>query len=61
MRLFHRIRSIAERLRNRPGAVLGFVAGVAVPLMLAGLVIVSFRGYGIMDESPQGPQVYTNF
>ena len=40
-------------------AILG--AGVAVPLMLAGLVVVSFRGYGIMDEPPQGPQVYTSF
>lgn len=61
MRPFRRIARVAETMRRRPAAVLGFVAGVAVPLMLAGLIVVSFRGYGIMDEPPQGPQVYTNF
>ena len=61
MRPFRRTARVADALRRRPAAVLGFVAGVAVPLMLAGLLVVSVRGYGIMDEPPQGPQVYTSF
>lgn len=48
-------------LYRRRGAFAGFAAGVFVPLVLAGLVLVSFRGYGIMDEAPTPPQVYTNF
>jgi uncharacterized protein YqgC (DUF456 family) len=50
-----------ETFRRRRGAFAGFVAGVFVPLALAGLVLVSFRGYGIADEPPQIRPVYTNF
>ncbi|MDD9976451.1 MAG: hypothetical protein OXQ30_01770 [Boseongicola sp.] len=50
-----------ESLRRKRGAIAGFTAGVAVPLMLAGLLLVSFRGYGIMDDAPVPPQVYTSF
>lgn len=60
MPLFRRLPD-AETLHRRRGAIAGFVTGIALPLMLAGLVLVSFRGYGIADEPPQGPQVYTQF
>lgn len=50
-----------DALHRRRGAFAGFLAGVAVPLMLVGLFVVSFRGYGIMEEAPQPPQIYTNF
>jgi hypothetical protein len=57
------IRGLADpdRLHRRRGAIAGFITGVAVPLMLAGLLLVSFRGYGIADDAPVPPQVYTNF
>ncbi|MEQ9038171.1 MAG: hypothetical protein RIE24_07445 [Silicimonas sp.] len=61
MRLVRGIARLAESLRRRPAACLGYLAGIAVPLMLAGLVIVAHRGYGIMDQPPRGPQVYTSF
>ena len=48
-------------LYRRRGALAGFATGIFVPLVLVGLVLVSFRGYGIMDEAPAPPQVYTNF
>ena len=60
MRLIRRLAD-AETLHRRRGAIAGFIVGVAVPLMLAGLVLVSFRGYGIADTPPVPPQVYTNF
>ena len=50
-----------ESFHRRRGAIAGFVAGVAVPLLLAGVFLVSFRGYGIADAPPVPPQVYTNF
>lgn len=50
-----------DALHRRRGAFAGFAAGVAVPLLLAGLVLVSFRGYGITEDAPTPPQVYTNF
>ena len=50
-----------EALVRRRGAFAGFAAGVFVPLVLAGLVLVSFRGYGIQDEPPQMQPIYTNF
>ncbi|MBT8459991.1 MAG: hypothetical protein HKP37_05950 [Boseongicola sp.] len=50
-----------DALHRRRGAFAGFLAGVAVPLMLVGLFVVSFRGYGIMEQAPQPPQVYSNF
>jgi hypothetical protein len=37
------------------------LAGVAVPLLVVGVFIVSLRGYGITEEPPQPPQVYSNF
>lgn len=61
MRPFRRLSRLPADLHRRRAAVAGYVAGVAVPLMLAGLVLVAHRGYGIMDEPPQGPQVYTRF
>ncbi|NNJ69167.1 MAG: hypothetical protein HKP54_14145 [Boseongicola sp.] len=48
-------------LHRRRGAFAGFAAGIAVPLLLVGVFIVSFRGYGIMEEAPQPPQIYSNF
>ncbi len=51
----------SDALHRRRGAIAGFVSGVAVPLMLAGLIIVSFRGYGITESAPIPEQVYTNF
>lgn len=56
-----RLQRLPATLHRRRGAIAGYVAGVAVPLMLAGLLLVSHRGYGIMDAPPQGPQVYTGF
>ena len=59
--------ALSERLPNtdtlhrRRGAIAGFAAGVFVPLVLAGLVLVSFRGYGITDEPPQMQPIYTDF
>lgn len=50
-----------ETLHRRRGAFAGFAAGVFLPLVIAGLFLVSFRGYGIADEPPMPPQVYTNF
>lgn len=61
MRPFRRLSRVPETLSRRRGAVAGYLAGIAVPLMLAGLVLVAHRGYGIMDEPPRGPQVYTSF
>lgn len=60
MGVFHRLPD-AETLHRRRGAIAGFVAGVAMPLLLVGLVLVSVRGYGIADTPPTPPQVYTNF
>lgn len=60
MRLLDRFPD-SDTLYRRRGAIWGFVAGVAVPLLLAGLFLVSFRGYGIADEPPHPPQVYSNF
>ena len=51
----------SSSMYRRRGALAGFATGVFVPLVLVGLVLVSFRGYGIMDEAPTPPQVYTNF
>ena len=51
----------AETLHRRRGAFAGFAAGVFAPLVLAGLFLVSFRGYGITESAPVPPQVYTNF
>jgi hypothetical protein len=48
-------------LHRRRGAFAGFLAGVAVPLLVVGVFIVSLRGYGIMEDAPQPPQVYSNF
>ena len=48
-------------LHRRRGAFAGFLAGVAVPLLVVGVFIVSLRGYGIMENAPQPPQVYSNF
>ena len=50
-----------ETLHRRRGAIAGFVAGIAVPLLLAGLFLVSFRGYGIADQPPEMPPVYTSY
>ena len=50
-----------ETFHRRRGAIAGFSAGVFVPLVLAGLVLVSFRGYGIHDDPPQITPLYTNF
>ena len=61
MRLIRRLGQLPAALHRRRAALAGYLAGVAVPLMLAGLVLVAHRGYGIMDEPPQGPQVYTSF
>ena len=60
MRILERLPD-AEALHRRRGAIAGFVAGIFVPLVLAGLLLVSFRGYGIADDPPQMPPVYTNF
>ena len=51
----------SDTFYRRRGAIAGFGAGVFVPLALAGLVLVSLRGYGIGDEPPQIAPVYTNF
>ena len=51
----------SDTIHRRRGAIAGFVAGVFVPLALAGLFIVSFRGYGIADEPPQMAPIYTSF
>ena len=56
-----RLARLPATLHRRRAAVAGYLAGIAVPLMLAGLVLVTHRGYGIMDEPPRGPQVYTSF
>ncbi|SMX22421.1 hypothetical protein [Boseongicola aestuarii] len=48
-------------LHRRRGAFAGFLAGVAVPLLVVGVFIVSLRGYGITEEPPQPPQAYSNF
>ena len=48
-------------LVRRRGAFAGFIAGVFVPLALAGLMLVSFRGYGITEDAPQITPVYTMF
>ena len=50
-----------EALHRRRGAFAGFATGVFVPLVIAALVLVSFRGHGIMDAEPTPPQVYTAF
>ncbi len=50
-----------ETLHRRRGAFAGFAAGVFIPLVIAGLVLVSFRGYGIMDSEPTPQQIYTAF
>ena len=50
-----------EVLVRRRGAFAGFATGVFVPLVLAGLVLVSFRGYGITEDAPQIQPIYTNF
>ena len=50
-----------DSIYRRRGAIAGFAAGLFVPLLLAGLVLVSFRGYGIADEPPEMPPIYTNF
>ena len=60
MRILDRLPD-AETVHRRRGAIAGFVAGIFVPLVLAGLLLVSFRGYGIADEPPQMPPIYTNF
>ncbi len=51
----------SETIHRRRGAIAGFVAGVFVPLVIAGLFLVSFRGYGIMDDPPRLEPVYTSF
>lgn len=51
----------ADSLYRRRGAFAGFATGVFVPLVLAGIMLVSFRGYGIQDEPPQIEPIYTNF
>lgn len=61
MRPFRRLARLPAALHRRRVAVAGYLAGIAVPLLLAGLVIVAHRGYGIMDDPPRGPQVYTSF
>lgn len=50
-----------DTFNRRRGAWAGYIAGVAVPLMLAGLMVVSFRGYGITEDAPVPPQIYTSF
>ena len=50
-----------DRFHRRRGAFVGFAAGVAVPLILSLLVVVSMRGYGIADTPPVPPQIYTAF
>lgn len=39
----------------------GFAAGVLGPVLLALFVTVSLRGYGLGDDPPVPPQVYSNF
>ena len=51
----------SESLHRRRGAFAGFIVGAAVPLLLVGLFVVSLRGYGITEQPPQPPQVYSNF
>ena len=51
----------SDALHRRRGAFAGFLAGIAVPLLVVGVFIVSLRGYGIMEEAPQPPQVYSDF
>ena len=60
MRLINKLPDTDTIVRRR-GAFAGFATGVFVPLVLAGLVLVSFRGYGIHDEPPQMDPIYTNF
>ena len=50
-----------DSLHRRRGAFAGFLAGVAVPLIIAGLFLVSFRGYGITESAPIPDQIYTSF
>ena len=60
MRILDRLPS-SDSIYRRRGAFAGFAAGVFVPVVLAALVLVSFRGYGITDEPPQMAPIYTNF
>lgn len=52
---------LSDRVWQQRGKWLGFAAGVLVPLALAGLFLVTQRGYGISDNPPTPPQVYTDF
>jgi hypothetical protein len=46
---------------RRSARVLGFVVGLAAPLLLAGLVVVSWTGTGIGEEPAKPDPVYTVF
>lgn len=52
---------LSDRVWQQRGKLLGFGAGVLLPLVLAGLFLVTQRGYGISDNPPTPPQVYTDF
>ncbi|MEM9971293.1 MAG: hypothetical protein AAF762_09375 [Pseudomonadota bacterium] len=46
--------------RNK-GAFAGLTVGIAAPLILVALFLVTYRGYGITEEAPVPQQVYTDF
>ena len=46
--------------RNR-GAILGFLAGVLVPLAVTAFFTVIYTGYGLWETPPRPPVVYPNW
>ena len=52
---------LSDHVWRQRGKYFGFVAGVMVPLVVVGLFLVSFRGYGISDNPPMPPQIYSDF
>ncbi|MCU0906879.1 MAG: hypothetical protein MUF73_05385 [Rhodobacteraceae bacterium] len=46
---------------RRSARVLGFAVGLAAPLLLAGLVVVSWTGTGLGEEPVKPEPVYTVF
>ena len=46
--------------RNK-AKIAGFAAGVALPIVVSAIVVVTYRGYGWGEDVPQIAPVYTLF
>lgn len=61
MRRLSRLVPTAEDLDRHKGKIAGFIAGVAVPLVLVALFTVLYTGYGLSETPVRPAPIYPNF